>query len=260
VKIPWASLPLLIVTPHFALNRDSLTLIVAVFGTTISPYLFFWQSNEEVEELQASSDSKSLLAEPGRALVMMRRVGLDTVVGMAFSEAIAFFVILTAGATLNQHGVTNIATAAQAAQALRPIAGDFAYLVFSLGIIGTGLLAIPVLAGSAAYAAAETRGWREGLSRKLNEAPEFYAVIAASILGGMALSFSSLDPIQALFWAAVINGVVAVPIMVAALIIATNKRVMGQFTANRFERLFGWLGVAVMGVAAVVMLSMMAHS
>jgi Mn2+/Fe2+ NRAMP family transporter len=172
---------------------------------------------------------------------------------MAFSELVAFFIILTTAVTLNRHGVVNIATAAQAAEALRPIAGNFAFLVFSLGVIGTGLLAVPVLAGSAAYAIAETMGWTSGLNRKVLEARPFYAIIAASIVVGVLLGFTPIDPIKALFYSAVVNGVVAVPIMAVTMIVASNKDIMGMLVATPLQTAFGWLGTALMGLAAIGM-------
>lgn len=258
VKIPWDQVALRTVLPQVEINKDTLTMMVAILGTTISPYLFFWQSAQEVEEIEdPANDKAALKANPKQARRGLRRIGVDTITGMVFSELIAFFVILTTAVTLNVHHVTNIDSAAKAAEALRPIAGPFASLIFSLGIIGTGLLAIPVLAGSAAYAVAETRGWTEGLNRKLMEAKEFYAIIILAVLGGVALSFSPIDPIQALVWSAVVNGVVAVPIMAVTMLVVMRKELMGVFTATPLQRLFGWLATAVMGVAAVGMIVLM---
>jgi Mn2+/Fe2+ NRAMP family transporter len=172
---------------------------------------------------------------------------------MVFSELVAFFIILTTAVTLNTHGVVNIATAAQAAEALRPIAGNFAFLIFSLGIIGTGLLAVPVLAGSAAYAIAETQGWTSGLNRTVREAQPFYAIIAASVIGGVLLGFTPIDPIKALFYSAVINGVVAVPIMAVTMIVASKRAIMGVLVATPLQKVFGWLGTALMALAAIGM-------
>ena len=228
--------------------------MVAVFGTTISPYLFFWQASQEVEELRAGNGSSLLTSTPEDARLHLRRIKLDTYVGMGFSNLIAFFIILSAAVTLHVAGITQIQTSAQAAQALRPIAGDFSFLLFSLGIIGTGMLAVPVLAGATAYAVADSFGWRQGLDRKLFEATEFYAIIAFATLGGLLLDFTPIDPIKALFWSAVINGVIAVPIMVVMMLIATRAEVMGRFVIKRRLKFLGWLAVAAMALVVVTML------
>jgi len=259
VKIPWGEVAGRTVLPHLKIDKDSLTLLVALLGTTISPYLFFWQSSEEVEELEKGHDLPLMQGrEKGEARRALRRIRADTIIGMVFSELIAFFIILTTAVTLNVHHITDIDSAAKAAAALKPVAGPFASLVFSLGIVGTGLLAIPVLAGSAAYAVAETRGWTSGLNHKLFEAKEFYAIIALAVLGGIALSFSPIDPMKALVLSAVINGVAAVPIMAVTMIVVMRKDLMGVFVATPVQRIFGWLATAVMGAAAVGMLALMA--
>lgn len=253
VKIDWMDVAAHTLIPRFALNRETITMIVAVLGTTISPYLFFWQSSQEVEELE--KDESESNAKHARIVTRhLKRIGPDTIVGMAFSELIAFFVILTAAVTLHAHGVKDIDSAAQAAEALRPIAGPFASLLFSLGIIGTGFLAIPVLAGSAAYALAETWGWPHGLNMKLLQAKQFYAIIAVAILGGVGLGFTPIDPIKALVWSAVINGVAAVPIMIVTMLIVQRKDVMRHYTATLNQRIFGWGGTALMGLAAIALL------
>ncbi len=258
VKIPWDQVALRTLMPQLAINKDSLTMLVAILGTTISPYLFFWQSSEEVEELEKSGGHALNDGEDKvQARKKLRRIGIDTISGMFLSELIAFFVILTAAVTLNVHHVTNINSAADAAAALKPVAGPFASLIFSLGIIGTGLLAIPVLAGSAAYAVAETRGWSSGLNHKLFEAKEFYAIIALSIVGGIAVSFSPIDPIKALVLSAVVNGVAAVPIMAVAMLVATRKSLMGDYTATWVQRISGWVATVAMGAAAVAMIALM---
>ncbi len=208
-------------------------MIVAVFGTTISPYLFFWQASQEVEELNADPAAGALAHAPEGAAEHLQRIKIDTYLGMAFSNIVAFCIILGTAATLNAAGVTDIQTSAQAASALRPLAGDLSFMLFSLGIIGTGMIAVPVLAGSAAYAVAETFEWKRGLDLKLLEAREFYAIIALATLGGVALDFSPIDPIRALFWAAVINGIIAVPIMVVMMLLADDPKVMGAFTVTR---------------------------
>ncbi len=255
VHVPWGQALLHTFVPHFKINRDSITMVVAILGTTISPYLFFWQSSQEVEEMEQRAGGKPLKDAPKDARREMKRIGVDTITGMAFSELIAFFIIVTTAATLGAHGVTNITTASQAAQALRPIAGNFAFLIFSLGIIGTGLLAVPVLAGSAAYAIAETQGWTLGLHRKILEARQFYAIIVVSVVGGVVLGFTPVDPIKALFWSAVINGVAAVPIMAVTMMVASRKAIMGVFVATPMQKLFGWLATALMAAAAIGMMA-----
>ena len=253
VHAPWGQVLLRTVWPQFKIDKDSITMVVAIFGTTISPYLFFWQASEEVEEIEGHSDEHALKEAPKEAREQLKRIGWDTYIGMAYSNVIAFFVILATAVTLNAHGVTNIQTASQAALALKPIAGDLASTLFALGIIGTGFLAIPTLAGSAAYALSEAMGWREGLELKFSEAKGFYIVIGVSVLGGVAVSYSPLDPIKALFWSAVVNGVVAVPLMAIIMLLASRKSLMGIFVATPWQRIGGWIATAVMGVAAVLM-------
>jgi NRAMP (natural resistance-associated macrophage protein)-like metal ion transporter len=234
-------------------SADMLTVIVAVFGTTISPYLFFWQAAQEVEEVDANPKARPLKQSPSQARSQFRRINIDTYVGMGFSNGIALFIMIAAAATLHRAGVGDIQTSAQAAEALRPIAGQFAFLLFSLGIVGTGMLAIPVLTGSAAYAVAETFGWRRGLDRKLLEARRFYAIIALATLGGVALTFSPIDPIRALFWSAVINGVVSVPVLIVMMLLAGNPKVMGKFVASPRLKIVGWLATVVMAAAVCAM-------
>jgi Mn2+/Fe2+ NRAMP family transporter len=228
-------------------------LIVAIFGTTISPYLFFWQSSQEVEEEEADPEAGPLLEHPEQASRELGRIGWETLLGMAFSNLIAFFIILTTAVTLNANGQTDIQTSAQAAAALRPIAGDLAFALFSLGIIGTGLLAVPVLAGSAAYAVGETGGWTTGLERAPREAWRFYAVIGIAILLGVCVDLSPLDPIKALIWSAVLNGVITVPMMVATMIVASHRAHMGEFAATLGQRILGWLTTAMMTIASIGM-------
>lgn len=253
VQIDWPDALVQSLTPTISLNADFISVVVAVFGTTISPYLFFWQASQEVEELRAGNGASLLKEDPDRAQRHLRRIKIDTYVGMGFSNLIAFFIILSAAATLHVAGITQIQTSAQAAQALRPIAGNFSFLVFSLGIIGTGMLAVPVLAGSTAYAVADSFGWRQGLDRKLFEAKEFYAIIAFATLGGVLLDFTPIDPIKALFWSAVINGVIAVPIMIVMMLMATRSEVMGSFTIKPRLKFLGWMAVVAMGGAVVAM-------
>ena len=255
VQIDWADALAQSLTPTISLNADFVSVVVAVFGTTISPYLFFWQASQEVEELRAGKGVSLLEETPDQAHRHLRRIKIDTYVGMGFSNLIAFFIILSAAATLHVAGVTQIQTSAQAAQALRPIAGDFSFLLFSLGIIGTGMLAVPVLAGSTAYAVADSFGWRQGLDRKLFEAKEFYAIIAFATLGGVLLDFTPIDPIKALFWSAVINGVIAVPIMIVMMLMATRSEVMGSFVIRPRLKFLGWLAVVAMGGVVVAMVA-----
>ncbi len=253
VKIPWGEVALRSFVPDISLTPAFLTMVVAVFGTTISPYMFFWQSSQEVEDLGPDAEKRSLLKTPELADPELRRIRFDTWTGMAMCSLIAFFIVLTTSVTLHANGVTEIDSAAQAAQALRPIAGELAFWLFSLGIIGTGLLAVPVLAGSAAYAISESFGWPMGLDRKLGQAPGFYGIIAAATLGGMALTFADINPIKALFWSAVLNGLVAVPIMVVAMVLASRKSVMGPFVIGRTLKILGWIATGVMAAAGVGM-------
>ena len=242
-----------VVLPDAPVTGDFVTVVVAVFGTTISPYLFFWQTSEEVEDMEAKHRPQLLDVPPAAARRQLKRIRTDTIVGMALSNLVAFFIILTAAMTLHARGITDIQTSGEAAEALRPIAGQFAFLLFSLGIIGTGLLAVPVLAGSTAYAAAEVFGWKKGLENQPTDAPGFYAVIAISMTIALGVVFSPLDPIKALFWSAVINGVIAVPILGAMMILASRRDEMGAFVASRSQRIFGWAATAIMGAAAVAM-------
>jgi NRAMP (natural resistance-associated macrophage protein)-like metal ion transporter len=253
VKIDWPAVAVGAFVPKTDLSGEALTLIVAIFGTTISPYLFFWQSSQEVEEEEADPEAGPLKEHPEQANRELNRIGWETWVGMAISNLIAFFIMLTTAVTLHANGQTDIQTAEQAAEALRPIAGDAAFFLFSLGLIGTGLLAVPVLAGSVAYAVGEARGWHIGLERPLNEARPFYVVIALAILVGVGLGFTPLDPIKALLWSAVANGVIVVPIMVAMMIMASRRSLMGRFVASRWQVVLGWAATAVMTAAAVAM-------
>ncbi|WP_292931114.1 divalent metal cation transporter [Noviherbaspirillum sp.] len=253
IHVQWSEVALRTLLPHFGWNNDSITLIVAVFGTTISPYLFFWQASQEVEELRSGSSNKTAYTETEDYAAHMKRIKIDTFIGMGFSNLVAFCIILTTAATLAAHGVTNIQTSAEAAEALRPVAGEFAFALFALGIIGTGMLAIPVLAGSAAYAVTESFRWPNGMDLKILEAREFYAIISLATVGGMLLNFTPADPIKELFWAALINGVIAVPIMIVMMLLAHESRVMGRFTLSRRHTLIGWIGVAIMLAAVVAM-------
>jgi NRAMP (natural resistance-associated macrophage protein)-like metal ion transporter len=257
VKIDWAAVAAGAFVPKFELSGEALMLIVAVFGTTISPYLFFWQCSQEVEEEEADPEAGPLIERPEQADRELNRIGWETWAGMGVSNMIAFFIILTTAVTLHAAGKTDIQSAEQAAEALKPIAGEAAFFLFSLGLIGTGLLAIPVLAGSAAYAAGEARGWHIGLERPLNEARPFYIVIALAIMLGVAVDFTPLDPIKALIWSAVLNGVIVVPIMAVMMIVASRRKIMGDFIAARWQVVLGWAATAIMAAAAIAMFVMM---
>jgi NRAMP (natural resistance-associated macrophage protein)-like metal ion transporter len=255
VKVPWTQVLYRTLIPEATWNVHYVVAIVAVFGTTISPYLFFWQASQEVEEQRAAPTEQPLKVAPEQAHRNLRRIKTDTYVGMAYSNLIAFFIILTAAVTLHAHGLTDVSTSAQAALALRPLAGPFAFYLFAAGIIGTGLLAVPVLAGSAAYAVAETFDWRIGLGRRPAQARGFYAIIAIATLLGVALNFTPVDPIKALFWSAVINGVIAVPVMVIVMLLSARTEVMGRFVVTGPLRLLGWAATVVMGAAVTVMIA-----
>jgi Mn2+/Fe2+ NRAMP family transporter len=242
-----------ILIPSFAFDRDQAMALVAVFGTTISPYLFFWQAGQEVEE-QHRRHLKPLCASPKEAGPELARIRADTLVGMGFSHITALFIVIATAATLHAHGITRIDSAAQAAQALRPIAGDLAFGLFALGIVGTGLLAVPILAGSGAYAVSETFGWAEGLNRKPREAKAFYAVIALATIGGIALNLGGVEPMQALYWAAVVNGLLAPPLMIVTMLIARNPKVMGELVISRKLAFGGWLSTGVMTAVALLFL------
>lgn len=258
VDIPWAEVVRGALIPAVSLKAEYVTTVVAIFGTTISPYLFFWQASQECEDLRAVKADKPLRNHPDQAMPHMRRMKIDTFIGMGFSNLIAFFIMLTTAATLHAHGVTDIQSSAQAAEALRPLAGRFAFLLFSMGIIGTGLLAVPVLAGSSAFALAETFRWRRGLDLKPLRGARFYGVIAASTIIGVGLGFSRIDPIKALYWAAVINGVISAPIMAVMMLMSSNPKVMGEFVIGLRLKVLGWAATAVMAVAVGFMLLQMA--
>ena len=258
VTIPWGRVLHDLVVPHIESSPAFWMMIVAILGTTISPYLFFWQASQEVEEMRlrgirAGAESRATLKHA------KRRMRLDTVVGMLFSNGVAFFVMLMGAVVLHSAGITDVQSAAQAAQALRPLAGDFAFALFSLGIIATGLLAVPVLASSAAYAVAEAFGWPEGLERHWREAKGFYAIIGIATIVGTGLDFSPIDPMKALYWSAVVNGVVAVPIMVAMMLLAGNDTVMGALPVGRKTRFLGWGSVLLMAAAVAMMLRDLVH-
>jgi NRAMP (natural resistance-associated macrophage protein)-like metal ion transporter len=246
--VPWGEMLHGTLAPKIEFSPNYLLIIVAIFGTTISPYLFFWQAGQEVEELAVQRDGASVPNSPHGTPHHLRRINIDTILGMAFSNIIAFFIMLTTAVTLYTHGVHDIQTSAQAAEALRPIGGEFTFLLFAGGIIGTGLLAVPVLAGSAAYAVAETFNWKSSLGMELKSAKGFYAIIALATLVGVLLDFSPIDPVKALLWSAVINGVISVPLMIAMMRIATQQKVMGKFVVGARLKWLGWLATGVMAV------------
>lgn len=254
VKIPWSVALLSAVWPKPSFNLDYFLMVVAVLGTTISPYLFFWQASQEVEEMNQGKHHRPLMALRRGGNPEIDRIAIDTTVGMIFSNAIAFFIILTTAAVLNAGGITNIQTAAQAAAALRPLAGELAFLLFAFGIIGTGLLAIPVLAGSAAYGVAEAFGWPATLEARAPDAVGFYGIIAAATIIGFGLGFTSIDPIKMLIWSAVLNGIVAVPIMAVMMVIISKVNLMGRFRAKPWLLGFGWGGTALMAVAVIALI------
>jgi Mn2+/Fe2+ NRAMP family transporter len=253
VNVPWKEAALGFFIPTFSKDVAFWTMVVAIFGTTISPYLFFWQASQEVEDITEVPERKPLIKAPRQGTDANERIGIDTYVGMAFSNLVALAIMVTTAATLHASGKTDIQTSSQAAEALKPVAGEFAFAIFSLGIIGTGLLAVPVLAGSAAYALCEAKKWRAGLAREPFEARAFYATIVIATLGGVAISLSPVDPIKALFWSAVINGVVAVPVMVMMMLITSNTKIMRTFVVGGARRIVGWLATAVMAAAAIGM-------
>jgi NRAMP (natural resistance-associated macrophage protein)-like metal ion transporter len=254
VHISWSQVGMAVIAPKLAWSAATITTLVAVFGTTISPYLFFWQASQEVEEMELNPNRMPLLMAPQQARPSFRRIKIDTYFGMGFSNLVAFFIILTTAVTLHVHGVTNIQTSAEAATALRPIAGEFAFLLFAGGIIGTGLLAVPVLAGSAAYAMAGAFDWKKGLERTPATAKRFYGIIAVSTLAGVALGFMPIDPIKALYWSAVINGVISVPIMAVMMLMSARSSVMGRFVITRRLKWIGWVATAAMALAVAAML------
>lgn len=253
VKLDWLDVVKGLAIPRIE-GKEAIVTVVAIFGTTISPYLFFWQSAQETEEVHRNPHEEPLVDAPWQARREFRRMRLDTFAGMAVSNLVAISIVIGTAATLHAAGMSSINTAADAAKALQPVAGPFAFLLFSLGIVGTGLLAVPVLAGSAAYAIGEAHGWKCGLDQRPWEAIGFYTTITLATLLGIAIDWSPLDPIKALFWSAVINGVVAVPIMAAMMMVVSRRSAMGKFTASRRLLFFGWTATAVMAVAAIAMI------
>jgi Mn2+/Fe2+ NRAMP family transporter len=252
VHVPWLAAIRAMVIPEITWSVNYWMALVAVLGTTISPYLFFWQTSEEAEDVQINDGESPLKKKPMQAPEQFQRIGMDTKIGMGLSNLVAFFIILTSAVTLHQGGSgKGIETAADAAKALQPIAGQFAFLLFALGIVGTGLLAIPVLAGSAAYAVSETFGWKASLESKPKRAPKFYLTVATATILGLCLNFVGMNPIRALYWSAIINGVVAVPLMVVLMIMSADRKIVGEFRLPRYLRVMGWIGTAIMLVASL---------
>ncbi|MDE2349533.1 MAG: divalent metal cation transporter [Gammaproteobacteria bacterium] len=254
VRVPWGQVMLRTVRPIFTPDAGAATIIVGIFGTTISPYLFFWQASEEVEDMQRPPASAPLLRDASAAAAELRRIDWDTWSGMFYSNLASYFIILATAVTLHRAGVTDIETAAQAAGALRPLAGSFAFVLFAAGIFGVGLIGVPVLAGSGAYALCETMGWKWGLERSATDARGFYGVIAISVLAALAIQYSPISPMKALVWSAVINGVVAVPLIVVIIRLASKKSVMGPYTPGRVQLALAWATALLMGFAALWML------
>ena len=257
VEVHWGEALKGVLIPRASWDAAFLTTLVAILGTTISPYLFVWQSSQEAEEQRIDADKKPLMKDSTDAPEEFRRIRLDTMIGMAFSNLIALSIIVTTAATLHAQGKTDIESSAQAAEALKPIAGPFAELIFALGIVGTGLLAIPVLAGSAAYAVGEGRRWKVGLSRKPKEAIAFYCVLALSGFGGIGLNFAPIDPIKALYWSAVVNGVLAAPVMVLLMVLVRRPKVMGELVVTGPLYWLGWAATAAMALCIVGMAATM---
>ncbi len=256
IRIPWGEVLAATFLPRLSWDRDYTLMLVAIFGTTISPYMFFWQASLEVEDRNLKSKTPRAAAATAKRLAHRDefRIGVDTTIGMVLSNLIGYFIIITCAATLHAHGVTQIETGAQAAEALRPLAGPLTFFLFSLGIIGTGLLAVPVLAGSAGYAVAEALGWEGSLESPARSAPGFYLIVTAATLAGLGAALTPLDPIRMLFWSAVVNGIVAVPLMVAMMVVVGSRRIMGKFAASRALMIFGWAATALMAVIVAAML------
>jgi len=255
VKPDWGIIVTSTVIPQIKFSKDYMLNIVAILGTTISPYLFFWQASQEVEEEISEGKIPDIgVKKPVVKKKNISNMGVDTLVGMLFSQAIMFFIIITTAATLHVHGITNITSASQAAEALKPVAGNLAYLLFAIGIIGTGLLAVPVLAGSSAYAVAETAGLKAGLSKKSGRAPGFYGVIVVSSIIGMSINWTGINPMKALYYAAALNGLAAPPLMALVILIANNKRIMGKFVNKKISNIVGWIITLIMSIAGILLI------
>lgn len=251
VKVPWGELAHGLFIPQITFTSDFFAIVTAVLGTTISPYLFFWQSSQEAEDERVKPYRHPLIKAPQEAKHAFHRIQLDTYVGMAFANLVALAIMITTAATLHAKGVTDIQSSQQAAEALQPVAGKFAFAIFALGIIGTGFLAVPVLAGSTAYAIGESRRWKVGLARKPMEARAFYTIVAIATLIGVILNFTPINPIKALYWAAILNGIVAVPVLITMMLMSANAKVMGRFATRGPLRWMGWLATGVMGASAL---------
>jgi Mn2+/Fe2+ NRAMP family transporter len=251
VHVSWGELIQGLIWPHLSKDRHFWLAVVAVFGTTISPYLFFWQASQEVEDTKTQPVREPLRSHPDQGPDALARIRLDTMVGMGISNLVALAIVVTAAATLNKAGIHEITSAAQAAEALRPIAGNFAFAVFALGIVGTGLLSVPVLAGSAAYALGEARRWPVGLSRHPSQAKAFYGAILAATLVGAIANIASISPVKALVWSAVLNAITSVPVMILLMLIGCSRTIMGEFTISLRSKIVGWLATAVMALASL---------
>jgi NRAMP (natural resistance-associated macrophage protein)-like metal ion transporter len=254
IHISWGQVAKRLISPGLSWSPAYLTALVAIFGTTISPYLFFWQASQEVEDIHERPRRQPLTRASDQGAAAISRIQADTMIGMALSNIIALAIMIAAAAAFAKSGPVTIESSAQAAAALRPVAGQFAFALFALGIVGTGFLAVPVLAGSAAYAVGEARRWPTGLNRRPLEARAFYATIVMATLVGMALNFAPINPMQALFWSAVINGVVAVPVMTAMMLMARRRDIMGEWVIGGWLQLLGWLASATLAVSVVASL------
>ncbi len=258
IKQDWNTVLLSTFIPQFSFQKEYLLNVVAILGTTISPYLFFWQADQEVEEEIAHHKIRSFgKGVPRITKLDLREMRLDTITGMFFSNLVMFFIIVTAASTLHLNGITTIGSPTEAAESLRPFAGDFAYLLFTAGIIGTGLLSVPILAGSASYALSESFGWKAGLNQKLKKAHAFYGVIALATLGGLLVNLTPIKPFQLLYYTAVLNGVMAPPLMVMILLVSNNKKIMGRHVNSLFSNLFGWGITLLMAFATLGLLASM---
>jgi Mn2+/Fe2+ NRAMP family transporter len=251
--VPWREALFGLLVPHITWSAAFATTLVAIFGTTISPYLFFWQASQEAEDERVDQHAKPLKKAPEQAPKALERIRADTLIGMTFSNVIAISIIMTTATTLNKAGITSVESSAQAAEALRPVAGAFAFILFASGIIGTGLLAVPILAGSAAYAVGEGCKWPVGLSRKPKQATAFYSILTVATLLGVGIALSPIDPIKALYWSAVINGVVAVPVMSVMMVLTAQRKIMGKFVVVGWLRWLGWASTAAMAGCVVGM-------
>lgn len=253
VDVPWIEVARSMLVPPLSLSQDYLKLAVGIFGVALSPYIFFWQASQEAEDQRVKRHREPLLKAPHQAPEALSRIRLDTLAGMAVANLVGLAIMITTATTLHANGVTEVASSAQAAEALRPVAGELAFAIFALGIIGTGLLAIPVLAGSAAYAIGEARQWPVGLGRRPLEAKAFYATVALATLAGIAVNLVGIDPIRALTWSAVVNGVIAAPVLAVMLRLASRPEVMGGFTLSLPLRVGGWIAVLVVAATVLAM-------